>query len=57
MNATYECPFCRDMLIECEESHYLTFEGWKKGEEITIYVFYCQKCKVTWHFNAEGERV
>ena len=51
MSTAHECPFCYAALVECDESHFLSFDGWKKGEEKTIYVLYCRKCKETFHLD------
>ena len=51
VNYEYTCPFCYGLLTECDESHFLSFEGWKRGEEITIYVFFCEQCREIFHCN------
>ena len=56
MSLEYECLFCREKLLECDEDHFLALD--KKGNEIAIYVFFCTECKETFHCNgAEVEHV
>ena len=48
MAATYECPYCSgEKLAEQDEYHFLSRDS--RGNEVTVYVFYCRRCKETFH--------
>ena len=54
-NHKYTCLFCGNLLTECDEQHFLSFDGWQRGEEVTIYVFYCERCQEAFH--CQGDKV
>jgi uncharacterized protein YbaR (Trm112 family) len=48
MAATYECPYCSgEKLAEQDEYHFLSRDS--RGNEVAVYVFYCRRCKETFH--------